>query len=157
MSNSTPSLLALLGLAAAAGYQNRDKISEMVSDARQAQPTSTTTAPAEGFLSQIGHLFQPATGAATLSGGLSELVNRFTAAGHAPATNSWVAHGPNMPIQESQLEAVLGEDILNELEQKTGLPRRKLVRRLGRSLPDVVNRFTPSGRLPSTGEAQVFV
>ena len=34
MSKGMPSLLALLGLAAVAGYQNRDKLRDMIGDAR---------------------------------------------------------------------------------------------------------------------------
>ena len=49
MSRSTPSLLALLGLVAVAGYQNRDRISEMLSDARQKSTVSgTPLEPARG-------------------------------------------------------------------------------------------------------------
>ena len=35
MSRATPSILALLGLVAIAGYQNRDRLSLMLADARQ--------------------------------------------------------------------------------------------------------------------------
>lgn len=47
MSKSTPSLLALLGLVAVAGYQNRSKI-EMLSDARNEMPGSGQGQVADG-------------------------------------------------------------------------------------------------------------
>lgn len=159
MSNSTPSLLALLGLVAFAGYQNRGKISEMLEDARQRQPgTAPGGSPAGGgLLSQLGQLFQSGTAGTTLSSGLGDLVNRFKSAGYGQAADSWVAPGANNALATDDLEKAIGADTLAELEQKTGLGRGELVRRLGAALPDVVNRFTPDGRIPSGTEAQALV
>ena len=153
MSRSMPSLLALLGLAAYAGYQNRDKISEMLRDARAARPLPTDGAAGGGLLAEIGHMFQSGNAGSTLSGGLGELVNRFKTAGQSHAADSWITTGANLPVQPPELEAALGDDTLAELEQKTGLSRAELLRRLSASLPDVVNQLTPDGRLPTTAEA----
>ena len=57
MSNSMPSMTALLGLLALAGYQNRDKISEMLKGATASAsqpPTGTPHTPALGGL--LGNL-----------------------------------------------------------------------------------------------------
>ena len=152
MSSAMPSLLALLGLAAVAGYQNRGKISEMVNDARTALPPSGqgTSGSTPGGM---GHLFGSGDLGNTLSGGLSELVNAFKNAGQAPTANSWIAPGANMPVQSGDLESALGQDTLTELEQKTGLTRSELVRRLSATLPDIVNKLTPDGRIPTAAEA----
>ena len=56
MSNGMPSMTALLGLLALAGYQNRDKISEMLKGGSPsaALPGSTTTAaPLGGLLRNL--------------------------------------------------------------------------------------------------------
>ena len=158
MSNSTPSLLALLGLVAFAGYQNRGKISEMLDVARRSQPAAVPGAPpaSGGPLSQLGELFRSGSAGPTLSGGLNDLVSRFKATGYGPAAESWVAPGANSTLATNDLEKAIGEDTLAELEQKTGLGRAELVRRLGAALPDVVNRFTPDGRIPSGSEAQAL-
>ena len=52
------------------------------------------------------------------------------------------------------LEAAIGDETLTELQAKTGLSRAELVQRLSQSLPDVVNRLTPNGRVPTDAEAQ---
>lgn len=158
MSNSTPSLLALLGLVAFAGYQNRAKISEMLDDARRSQPAYASGSPpaSGGLLAQLGQLFQSGSAGSTLSGGLNDLVNRFKTSGYGQAADSWVAPGANTAMSTNDLEKAIGEDTLAELEQKTGLGRAELVRRLGAALPDVVNRFTPDGRIPSGSEAQAL-
>jgi len=150
---STPSLLALLGLVAVAGYQNRDKISSMIDDARQRHPG----APADsqpGLLAGIGDLFRSGSnGAGALSGGLGELFERLTSAGHGNAAQSWVSSGPNLPVPDHDLARAIGDDTLDELAVKTGLPRAELIRRLSAAMPEVVNRLTPDGRLPSPEEA----
>ena len=45
MSRGFPSMTALLGLLAIAGYQNRDKIAEMLGGLGQGKPGSATTWP----------------------------------------------------------------------------------------------------------------
>lgn len=158
MSKSTPSLLALLGLVAVAGYQNRSKISEMMADARNEMPGSGQGQVADGgrLMANISQMFQSATGGRTLSEGLSELVERFKAAGKSAPAESWVADGPNMPMDVEDLERALGPETVDDLSQKSGLPRAQLLLRLNAALPEVVNRLTPNGRLPSVGEAQLM-
>jgi uncharacterized protein YidB (DUF937 family) len=152
MSKSTPSLLALLGLVAVAGYQNRDRISEMLSDARQKSASpGTDPAPAGGgFVAEIGQFFQ----GRSVSTALGDLVDRFKAAGQGDAADSWVSDKANTPLGVDALEAALGVETLTELAQKTGLSQAEILLRLNVALPDVVNRFTPDGRLPTESEVQ---
>ncbi len=163
MSKSTPSLIALLGLVAIAGYQNRGRISEMLNDAQKgAAAPGNTGQPAHGstdsggFLSEIGKLFGTGTAPGTLSAGLGDLVNRFKDAGRTAPADSWVSTEPNMPMDVLDLEAAIGPETLDELRQKTGLSRHDLLQRLNAALPEVVNRFTPGGRLPTEAEARNF-
>ena len=169
MSKSTPSLLALLGLVAVAGYQNRSKISDMLSDARQNDHTPRSDALSNGradggmssdqdggFLSQIGRMFQGGTGGASLSNGLSDLVEKFKSAGRTDSAESWVSNGPNKPVDVDDLGNVLGEETLADLGRKTGMTREQLLLRLNAALPDVVNQFTPNGRIPTETEAGAY-
>ena len=158
MSRSTPSLVALLGLVAFAGYQNRGRISEMLSDARQKTdlPGSPVSGDGRGFLAEIGQLFQSSTSGRSVSTALADLVDRFKSTGHGDAAESWVSDKANRPIDVNELEAALGTDTLTELGQKTGLTREELLLRLNVALPEVVNRFTHNGRLPAEGEEDTF-
>ena len=163
MSKSTPSLLALLGLVAIAGYQNRGRISEMLADARQDTPKSgpdarqgNETRGSGSFLSEIGGLFGAGASGGTLSTGLGDLVNRFRESGQETPAESWVSGKENMRVGIRELEAAIGQETLGELAAKTGLSRTELLGRLAAALPEVVNRFTPEGRLPTEAEARNF-
>jgi uncharacterized protein YidB (DUF937 family) len=135
MSRGFPSMTALLGLLAIAGYQNRDKITEIISNLGKGAPT-----PGLGGL--LGNL-----GAAGPGGLLS--VERFNANGQGDAVNSWVSTGPNKNISEDQLKAAIGPDSLASLSKETGLSEAELLSRLSRALPDAVDKYTPDGRLPA--------
>lgn len=159
MARSTPSLMALLGLVAVAGYQNRGRISEMLSDAHRntTGPDSSRTAATGGFLSEIGQFFQSGTSGRTVSTALRDLVDHFKSGGQGAAADSWVSDGPNRPVNVGELEAALGDDTLTELGRKTGMSRGQLLLRLNAALPDVVNQLTPEGKVPTETEVQAIL
>jgi uncharacterized protein YidB (DUF937 family) len=156
MARGLPSLTALLGLLAIAGYQNRDKIAEMLGGANKpADPRNPNPAPQGGLNDLLGQL-KGALGGATaggiLSGGLGELIDRFRKNGQGDTADSWVNNGPNKPCSVNQLEQALGPEVLENLSKHTGLTRQELADRLCRELPNAVDKYTPQGRLPTEAE-----
>lgn len=142
--NGFPSMTALLGLLAVAGFQNRDKLAEWFSGSQsQAQPQGAPSGsmPSPGQIAGAGGV------GGFLGSGLQELVDRFRQGGKSEAADSWVGTGANQPISPPDLEHALGPDVLSELETKTGLTRAELLARLSRELPDAVDRYTPDGRI----------
>lgn len=87
-----------------------------------------------------------------LSGGLGDLLKQFQGAGKGDVAESWVGTGPNRQVAPQDLSAVLSEDQLAFLMQKTGLSREDLLKGLADELPKAVDELTPTGRLPSPGE-----
>ena len=157
MSRGTPSMVALLGLLAVAGYQNRDKIAELIGGVKQ-EPGSgpgqdNQQSGLGGALGKLGGLLGGASMGSVLSGGLGDLVERFKQNGQGQAADSWVGTGPNQQLPPDQLEQAIGPDVLNTLSQQTGLSREELLSRLTRELPAAVDKFTPAGRLPTEDEA----
>jgi uncharacterized protein YidB (DUF937 family) len=157
-----PSMVALLGLLAVAGYQNRDKIAEMLGTQKQpagaGDPGQQNQASAQGgVLGNLGGVLGGASAGSVLSGGLRDLIERFRQSGHAQTADSWVNKGPNQPIRPDELEQAVGSETLNTLSERTGLSRDELLARLTRELPDAVDKFTPDGRLPSEDEAARLV
>ncbi len=157
MSRGMPSMVALLGLLAVAGYQNRGKIAEMLGGLKQ-EPgggpgQNNPQGGLGGVLGNLGGALGGASVGGVLSGGLRDLVERFRQSGHGQTADSWVNTGPNQPLGQGQLEQAIGPDVLNTLSQQTGLSREELLSRLTRELPAAVDKFTPEGRLPTEDEA----
>ncbi|HJV26945.1 MAG TPA: YidB family protein [Aromatoleum sp.] len=152
-----PSMVALLGLLAAAGFQNRDKIAEVLGGLKQGAGAGpgATNAPAGqgGVLGNLGGFAGGAGIGSVLSGGLRDLIERFRQNGQGDAAESWVKPGPNQTLAPNQLEQAIGPDVLESLSEKTGLSREELLSRLSRELPTAVDKLTPEGRLPTEDEA----
>ena len=158
MSRGMPSMVALLGLLAVAGYQNRSRISEVLGGKQgpnSGRPDQDTRHG--GMLEKLGGLLGGASAGSVLSGGLRDLVERFKQNGHGPAADSWVKTGPNQQLASEQLEQGVGPDVLTLLAQQTGLSREELLSRLTRELPTAVDKLTPEGRLPTEDEAAKLI
>jgi uncharacterized protein YidB (DUF937 family) len=149
--------MALLGLVAFAGYQNRVRIGDMLTDARQSARESGTGPEKDNFLADIGQQLQAGWSGSGLAGAIGELVARFKDAGRGDAADSWVSTEANHPVNVSEMEAALGQETLNELALKTGLSKAELLLRLNAALPDVVNNMTPNGQLPTVDQEQTYV
>jgi uncharacterized protein YidB (DUF937 family) len=90
--------------------------------------------------------------ASSIVGGLSDLIGRLTAGGAAPQVNSWVGPGENQPIQPGQLGGALGQNVLTELSQRTGMSQQELLDQLALVLPQIINHLTPQGRMPTVAD-----
>lgn len=86
------------------------------------------------------------------AGALGALVNHFQQKGLGSQVNSWVGDGRNEPVAPDQVAQALGEDNVQELQQRTGMPREALLSELAQQLPEAVHELTPQGRLPDDGE-----
>src|SRR3954471_23049195 len=99
MSRGMPSMTALLGLLAVAGYQNRDKIAEMLGGLNKQPAGGPGQSNQQGGLGRalvkLGGMLSGASAGGVLSGGLRDLVDRFKQNGQGHAADSWVNRGPN--------------------------------------------------------------
>ena len=150
MSRGFPSMTALLGLLAIAGYQNRDKIAEMLGGLNK--PGSSGQGGIGGLLGQLSSSLGGTSTGGILSASLGELLDRFKQSGQGDTAESWVKTGPNKPCTAAQLEKAIGPEVLETLTKQTGVSREELVSRLCRELPDAVDKYTPQGRLPTEAE-----
>jgi uncharacterized protein YidB (DUF937 family) len=151
MSNGMPSMTALLGMLALAGYQNRDKLSELLKGATSSGTPSGTAhaSPLGGLLGNIGGMLGGGGAGGFLNGGLGELLERFKQNGHGDAAHSWINAGPNKEVSPPELMKAIGPDVLAALEKQTGLSQEELLTRLSRELPSAVDKYTPDGRIPN--------
>jgi uncharacterized protein YidB (DUF937 family) len=161
MARGFPSMTALLGLLAVAGYQNRDKLAELLGGVGKpgANPAGGSPGASSGLGGILGNLAgalgggqvgsaQGRSAGGFLNGGLGELLERFKQNGQGDVADSWVSSGPNKEIAPHQLSNAIGDDVLDTLSQQTGLSKDELLARLSRELPTAVDKYTPDGRLP---------
>jgi uncharacterized protein YidB (DUF937 family) len=144
-------MTALLGLLALAGYQNRDKLAELLKGAgnsNRGPGPGNQQGPLGGLLGNLGGALAGGGVGGLLSGGLGELLERFKQSGQGDAAESWISKGPNKELAPPQLRQAIGPDVLSALEQQTGLSQEEILARLSRELPTAVDQYTPDGRLP---------
>jgi uncharacterized protein YidB (DUF937 family) len=142
-------MTALLGLLAIAGYQNRDKLADMFRNATSGQQGSGGKDSLGGMLGNLGGLVGSGGVGSLLSGGLGELLEHFKQNGQGDAAQSWIDQGPNRELTPPELKQAIGPDVLQKLEQQTGLSQQEILDRLSRELPTAVDQYTPDGRLPA--------
>lgn len=159
MAKGMPSMLALLGLLAVAGYQNRDKISGALKGLQSSSGASGNDGLG-GLLGGLGGMLGGAgsgTAGGGLTGGLDELMNSFKSAGQAETADSWVTPGvPTRGLTAQEVEQAIGADNLDELSTRTGLSRDDLLQRLATAIPETVDMMTPGGKLPTEDQARQF-
>ena len=169
MTRGMPSMLALLGLLAVAGYQNRDKIGAALGGLQKDAGDPNTAVG--GLANSLGGLFSGGSGAQTgtgvgglldglgsgtgLSGGLGDLLNSFKTAGHGDVADSWVTPGvPTQGLTPEQVKQAVGDDNLAQLSQSTGLSRDELLKRLATAIPQTVDTLTPGGQMPTEDQVR---
>jgi uncharacterized protein YidB (DUF937 family) len=156
-SRGFPSMTALLGLLAIAGYQNRDKLAELIKDfSSKNQEKGGTIAGGGaqqgqgelgGELGGLGGLLGGASVGGLLNGGLGELMKQFEQHGQKETVDSWVGKGPNRDIAPPDLKAALDPEVLQALTRATGLDEQELLARLSKELPNAVDKYTPEGKI----------
>jgi uncharacterized protein YidB (DUF937 family) len=112
--------------------------------------SGSSNAPAEAPAPQPGTMPDAQQGG--LFGGLGGLLDRLSNAGLGQTVNSWVGTGQNAPVQPEQLNSALGQTTISDLARRSGMSEQELLAQLSRTLPGVIDKLTPSGRIPSQTE-----
>jgi uncharacterized protein YidB (DUF937 family) len=82
-------------------------------------------------------------------GGVQGIVTQLEQQGLGNTVQSWVGTGPNQPISPAQVHQAFGTGILSELAARTGLNPQDLAQKLSQVLPQVVDKLTPAGTVPT--------
>ena len=83
-------------------------------------------------------------------GGITGFISKFTGAGMGDLVNSWISSGDNQPISENQLSSVLGNETINDIASKVNIPSSTASSALAFMLPNVVDKLTPDGIVPTS-------
>jgi uncharacterized protein YidB (DUF937 family) len=97
-----------------------------------------------------GPTTEPSSG--SILDGLGGLIEQFQKRGFGDTVDSWVNTGSNKEVAPRDVSDALGGDFVDELSKRTGLSRDQVLTELSRMLPNVVDRLTPQGRLPTRQE-----
>ncbi|MGG5808408.1 YidB family protein [Falsiroseomonas sp. CW058] len=80
--------------------------------------------------------------------GLSSLTDHLRGSGLGPQVDSWIGPGRNEDVRPEELARAIPPEMLDEVQQHTGMGRDEILSQLSRGLPGMVDRLTPQGRLP---------
>jgi uncharacterized protein YidB (DUF937 family) len=80
-------------------------------------------------------------------GGIEGLVRQMQQQGYGDQAQSWIGTGQNMPIPPDALSQIFGQGGLQEIAQQLGMSSGEAATRMSQTLPDVVDRMTPQGRI----------
>jgi uncharacterized protein YidB (DUF937 family) len=154
----SPLMIGLLGLLAYKSLKGKN-LSDLMGGAGA---PGQGGAPGSGGLGDLlrgglGGLLGGGAAGGILSGGLGDLLKQFQQNGQGDKADSWISSGQNQPIAPQELERALGDERIGWLMEQTGMSREELLAGLSRELPQVVDKLTPQGRLPSDQEAQRMI
>lgn len=80
--------------------------------------------------------------------GMSSLMNNAESQGVDHIVQSWVSTGANQPIAAQQVQQLVGNDRVNQLASRVGIPPAAASTALASILPVLVDKLTPQGRFP---------
>lgn len=81
--------------------------------------------------------------------GLGGLLDQFRQRGLSSQADSWVSTGANQSLAPEDVNGVLGDEGISRIAQEAGLSDVETSAGLAQLLPDVVDRLTPNGQVPS--------
>ncbi|HUL64198.1 MAG TPA: YidB family protein [Burkholderiaceae bacterium] len=84
-------------------------------------------------------------------GGLQGLIQQFQQAGFDSHMNSWISTGQNLPISPDQLTQIFGAGRMQQMAQQAGMDPQSMSGQLSQLLPQMIDRLTPQGSVPSGG------
>lgn len=83
------------------------------------------------------------------AGGLGGLLEQLTKGGLAEQAASWVSTGDNIPVSGEQISQALGQGQIADIASRLGMSKEQVSGGLAQILPDVINKVTPNGQVPS--------
>ena len=82
-------------------------------------------------------------------GGLNGVLDKLKTSGLGDQVASWVGTGENQAVSPDQISSALGSSQIAELAAKFGISPDVLSGQLAQHLPDVINKLTPHGEVPT--------
>jgi uncharacterized protein YidB (DUF937 family) len=87
-------------------------------------------------------------------GGVSGLISKLQSAGLGNAVRSWLGSGPNQPVSGQQIQSALGDEPIEQVAREAGVSKQEASDGLATLLPNLVDKLSPDGKLPTGGQAE---
>jgi outer membrane protein OmpA-like peptidoglycan-associated protein/uncharacterized protein YidB (DUF937 family) len=81
-------------------------------------------------------------------GGFAGFTDRFRANNMGELLTSWLGNGENRALTLSQLESVLGNNVMQQIASRLDLSTGTVSTALGQLIPTVIDKLSPDGKLP---------
>jgi uncharacterized protein YidB (DUF937 family) len=85
------------------------------------------------------------------TGGLQGMLETFKSKGLGEIISSWIGTGENQAISKDQISEALGKDQIQKMAEKVGISQEEASGGLASLLPEIIDKFTPNGKLPEGG------
>jgi uncharacterized protein YidB (DUF937 family) len=83
------------------------------------------------------------------NGGLGAVLKRVQQKGYGTQARSWLEPGDNQPLDEQAVERIVGGEDIAQMAQRLGVPREQVAQAFAEIMPELVDKLTPEGDLPS--------
>lgn len=87
-----------------------------------------------------------------MNGGLQKVLARLQEQGKGAKAQSWVGTGGNEPADAADVREAFGDDELDRIAQQLGVSQEEAAQAVAQVLPEVVDKVSPEGELPSGDE-----
>lgn len=105
-----------------------------------------------GDLSKYTGMMQPLMNQLQNAGGLNSVLDKLRQSGLGEQVDSWLSPGENKPVDPEVLGDAVGSDAVSELAEETGESDEAVKSDLSHVLPDLVNKLSPGGSLPTADQ-----
>ncbi len=88
------------------------------------------------------------------TGGLQGLIQTLKEKGLGDAVSSWISTGENQPVSGGQIQRALGGNFIQQIAEQLGNSKAEVSGSLANLLPEIIDKLTPNGSLPESGQLQ---
>ncbi|MGY0487434.1 YidB family protein [Streptomyces sp. WG-D5] len=89
-------------------------------------------------------------------GGLLEMITKSGLVDKGQL-DSWVGTGDNQPLSAEQVKQAVPDETLDRVAGEAGVSRDEAAAQVAKELPQVVDRLTPEGQVPSSGSLEDLI
>jgi uncharacterized protein YidB (DUF937 family) len=107
---------------------------------------------AGGGAASLIPMLLPVLASVLAGGGLNKVLDSLKAQGAQSQADSWVSPGTNEPVSPQQVQEAVGDDEIDRIAEKLGVPKDQAAQAVAEALPQVVDRVSPDGQLPPQEE-----